>query len=94
MRKMKNRIDLKSHSLENLSAWVVDCIESDATAEEIYATILETVQQQNIFHRACLNNTEQLLRKLPNTPPTDDIVAFQKHMTQFWEDTDITGSDC
>ena len=41
MRKMKNRIDLKSHSLENLSAWVVDCIESDATADEIYATILK-----------------------------------------------------
>jgi len=92
-----NRNELKNHSLENLSAWVVDCIESDASADEIYDTIVETIRQQNLYHKSCFNNGERLIKKFPASDQISNVTSmhnFQQVVSQFWEDKDITGEDC
>ena len=65
-----NEKDYKSYSLRNLSDWVNDALDSDATSEEIYTTIVSAIRDRNRYHQACLNAGEALLRKLNvATPP-------------------------
>ena len=39
--------DYKSYSLRNLSEWIEDALQSDATVDEIHLTIVNTIKQRN-----------------------------------------------
>ena len=92
--------DYKSYSLRNLSEWIEDALQSDATVDEIHLTIVNTIKQRNRLLKACLNTGEELLRKLhvvtpPHRPthPKFDTNTDTKDYQKFWEEKDISGSD-
>ena len=93
--------DYKSYSLRNLSEWIEDALQSDATVDEIYLTIVNSIKQKNRYYQACLNTGEELLRKLhvvtpPHRPthPKFDTISEVKEFQKFWEEKDITGEGC
>ena len=95
--KLTNQVsDYKNYSLTHLEEWLNDSLESEATPEEIYSTILNTIRQRNDYHRACLNAGESLLRKMnvamPPQRPTNIRPGTERDVQKFWEE-DITGSD-
>ena len=87
--------DFKSYSLRNLSVWISDVLDSDATPEEIHTTIVTAIKERNQYHRACLNAGEALLRKfhVAIPPHRSDSNVNNPEFQKFWEDKDITGSD-
>lgn len=93
---MIEKSQYKNYSLENLSEWINDALESEATVDEIYSTIVETIKERNQYHQACVNAGEQLLRKLNvATPPhsRSENVTDIKGYNRFWHDKDITGEN-
>lgn len=56
--------DHRSYSLEMLEEWVSDALDSDATPQEIYECIINTVAKSVNYHRACLNHSSRLLSLL------------------------------
>ena len=71
--------DYKSYSLRNLSEWIEDALQSDATVDEIYLTIVNSIKQRNRYHQACLNTGEELLRKLHVvTPPHLSLIHISE----------------
>ena len=88
--------DFKSYSLRNLNEWVTDALDSDATTDEIYDTIVSAIKERNRYHNACLNAGEALLRKFHVvTPPHPrfETVSDLKEYQKFWHDVDITGDE-
>lgn len=86
--------EYKNYSLENLREWINDSLESEATVDEIYLTIVNTVKERNRYHKSCVNTGEELLRKLNvATPPQHPRIGNVKAIQQFWEDEDITGQE-
>jgi len=51
----------KSYSLSNLEEWMSDVVDSDASPEEIYESIVETVKKNMRFHKACYDSSVKLL---------------------------------
>jgi len=86
--------EYKNYSLENLREWINDSLESEATVDEIYLTIVNTIKERNRYHKSCVNTGEELLRKLNiATPPQHPRIGNVKAIQQFWEDEDITGQE-
>ncbi len=56
--------DQKIYSLQQLEEWIEDAMESEATPQEIYNTIIHAVEKSAIYHRACLNHSSRLLSLL------------------------------
>lgn len=90
--------DYKNYSLTHLEEWLNDSLESEATPDEIYTTILNTIRKRNEYHQACLNVGETLLRKLnvamPPHRPNSIRTGTERDVQKFWEEEDITGSSC
>ena len=51
----------KSYSLSNLEEWMTDVVDSDASPEEIYESIVDTVKKNMKFHKACYDSSVKLL---------------------------------
>ena len=87
----------KNYSLEHLSEWIEDALASEATPEEIYTTILNTIRKRNEYHQSCLNAGESLLRKMnvamPPHRPNNIRTGLERDVQKFWEEEDISGSD-
>jgi len=83
--------DYKSYSLRNLNEWVNDALDSDATTDEIYNTIVSAIKERNQYHSACLNAGEALLRKFHVVTPPHKYESIDPAFQKFWEDKDITG---
>ena len=69
----------KNYSLAELEVWISDSMESGATPEEIYDTIVSVVKKNVRFHKACYRDGKELFELLSNRPYldviTDDTVA-------------------
>ena len=69
----------KNYSLAELEVWISDSMESGATPEEIYDTIVSVVKKNVRFHKACYRDGKELFELLSNRPyldvVTDDTVA-------------------
>ncbi len=61
---MTSESEQKVYSLQQLEEWMQDAMESEATPEEVYATIIHAVEKSAIYHRACLNHSSRLLSLL------------------------------
>ena len=69
----------KNYSLAELDVWIGDAMESGATPEEIYETIVDVVTKNIKYHKACYRDGKELFELLSNRPyldvVTDDTVA-------------------
>ena len=69
----------KNYSLAELEVWIGDAMESGATPEEIYETIVDVVTKNIKYHKACYRDGKELFELLSNRPYldviTDDTVA-------------------
>ena len=69
----------KNYSLAELEVWIGDAMESCATPEEIYETIVDVVTKNIKYHKACYRDGKELFELLSNRPYldviTDDTVA-------------------
>jgi hypothetical protein len=69
----------KDYSLAELEVWICDAMESGATPEEIYETIINVVNKNIKFHKACYRDGKELFELLSNRPyldiVTDETVA-------------------
>ena len=74
--------DHKSYSLGMLEEWIEDALNSAATPQEIYDTIVHTIQRSANYHRSCLNHSAKLLSLLEDNvvvndnANADNVVAF------------------
>ena len=77
---MTSKSDHKSYSLGMLEEWIEDALSSEATPQEIYDTIVNTIQRSANYHRACLNHSAKLLSLLEDNvvvnDTADNVVDF------------------
>ena len=57
----KSELEYKNYSLSSLNDWISDALNSEATPEEIYATIVNCVERDLEYHDACSKQAKQLL---------------------------------
>ena len=81
----------KNYSLSELEVWVSDAMESGATPEEIYDTIVSVVKKTVRYHKACYRDGKELFEMLSNRPyldsVTDDSVAeTREQLSMMWDD--------
>ena len=81
----------KNYSLAELEVWVSDAMESGATPEEIYDTIVSVVKKTVRYHKACYRDGKELFELLSNRPyldtVTDDTVAeTREQLSMMWDD--------
>ena len=87
----KSELEYKNYSLSSLNDWISDALNSEATPEEIYETIINCVERDLEYHEACGKQAKQLLsllkgHKFPNfddkiafsTPYRDDVINFPR----------------
>ena len=51
----------KSYSLSNLEDWLEDAINADTSPNEVYDSIIDTVQKNKKYHKACYDSSVKLL---------------------------------
>jgi len=81
----------KNYSLSELEVWISDSMESGATPEEIYDTIVSVVKKNVRFHKACYRDGKELFELLSNRPyldtVSDDTVAeTREQLSMMWDD--------
>ena len=81
----------KNYSLAELEVWISDSMESGATPEEIYDTIVSVVKKNVRFHKACYRDGKELFELLSNRPyldtVSDDSVAeTREQLSMMWDD--------
>ena len=81
----------KNYSLAELEVWISDSMESGATPEEIYDTIVRVVKKNVRFHKACYRDGKELFELLSNRPyldtVSDDTVAeTREQLSMMWDD--------
>ena len=83
----------KDYSLAELEVWVSDAMESGATPEEIYETIVSVVTKTIKYHKACFRDGKELFELLSNRPyfdvVTDETVAgTREQLSMMWDTCD------
>ena len=85
-----------NYSLTNLQEWIEDALYSEATPEEIYDCIVNTVQRRVIYHKKCMNDSQELLNlidKVRSTTRPDNVVSISEPLSISDEDVkDVTYS--
>ena len=92
-----------NYSLTNLQEWIEDALYSEATPEEIYDCIVHTIQRRVIYHKKCMNDSQELLnlidkvRSSSSTRP-DNVVSISDAQSRedwddFWKSEDIMKDD-
>ena len=100
---MTSESDHKSYSLGMLEEWIDDALSSEATPQEIYDTIVNTIQRSANYHRACLNHSAKLLSLLEdnilvndtadNVVKLSDVVKNYKYTEKDYWEGNVSGSD-
>ena len=74
-------LEYKNYSLSNLNDWISDALNTEATPEEIYATIVNCVERDVEYHDACVKQAKQLLSLLKGQeiPNFDDKITFSSY---------------
>lgn len=74
----KSELEYKNYSLSSLNDWISDALNSEATPEEIYETIINCVERDLEYHEACAKQAKELLSLLKGhkTPDFDDKITF------------------
>ena len=56
-----DKIDYKNYSLEKLSEFISDALQSEATPTEIYSTITTTLKKEIEYHDTCRRQAQDIL---------------------------------
>ncbi len=88
----------KNYSLAELEVWIGDAMESGATPEEIYETIIDVVTKNIKYHKACYRDGKELFELLSNRPYldiiTDDTVAeTREQLNMRWNEEPLSHLD-
>ena len=88
----------KNYSLAELEVWIGDAMESGATPEEIYETIVDVVTKNIKYHKACYRDGKELFELLSNRPYldviTDDTVAeTREQLNMRWNEEPLSHLD-
>ena len=77
----KSELEYKNYSLSSLNDWISDALNSEATPEEIYETIINCVERDLEYHEACAKQAKELLSLLKGhkTPDFDDKITGSTH---------------
>lgn len=71
--------DLKTHALEQLDNWLHDAIDGDATPQEIYDSIINSIIQMRDYHKAKHDDLLEILSLLKGHRPINfDTEPYQK----------------
>ena len=97
---MKPFDEHEDYSLNMLSDWVKESLESPHTPQQVYETIVRTVREKRDYHETCYNHSKKLLELLKgeSTPVLkQETIAFSgqdgssesvKQWENFWYDGD------
>lgn len=55
------KTDYKNYSLEKLSEFISDALQSEATPTEIYSTIITTLKKEVDYHDVCRKQAQDIL---------------------------------
>ena len=83
-----------NYSLTNLQEWIEDALYSEATPEEIYDCIVHTIQRRVIYHKKCMNDSQELLNlidKVRSTTRPDNVVSISEPLS-ISDTSDVTHS--
>ena len=83
-----------NYSLTNLQEWIEDALYSEATPEEIYDCIVHTIQRRVIYHKKCMNDSQELLNlidKVRSTTTPDNVVSISEPLS-ISDTSDVTHS--
>ena len=83
-----------NYSLTNLQEWIEDALYSEATPEEIYDCIVHTIQRGVIYHKKCMNDSQELLNlidKVRSTTRPDNVVSISEPLS-ISDTSDVTHS--
>ena len=95
---MKPFDEHEDYSLNMLSDWVKESLESPHTPQQVYETIVRTVREKRDYHETCYNHSKKLLELLKgeSTPVLkQETIAFSgqdgssesvKQWENFWEE--------
>ncbi len=88
----------KNYSLAELEVWVMDAMESGATSDEIYDTIIGVVRKTIKYHKACYRDGKDLFELLSNRPyldvVSDDTVAETREQLNLrWNEEPLSHID-
>jgi len=84
----------ENYSLKNLEEWLHDSLNSEATVDEIYNTIVRVIREHYNYHQSCAKSSKSLLNKFYIYNYSDSFVdPYKPDLVQFWSDPDITDSD-
>lgn len=88
--------DYSNYSLNNLNDWLHDALDSDATIEEIYRCINDTIQEKIDYHQKCVNRAKELQTKLKGNNSYDyfnwsgyaaSLIGQDNVISEFSDDT-------
>ncbi len=93
----KTKMASENYSLNNLEEWIEDALESEASAEEVYDCIVNTIHRKVIYHQKCARDAQEVLdllsyrsRKLPkNVVKFEDVSRSPDQWMKFWYDKGI-----
>ena len=88
----------ENYSLNNLEEWIEDALESEATPEEVYDTIVNTIHRKIIYHNKCMKDCQEVLDLLnmksrikyrDNVISFSDVTHSRKDWDAFWKSEDF-----
>ena len=92
------------YTLNMLSDWVKESMESPNTPNQVYETIVRTVREKRDYHRSCYEHSVKLLELLKGgmTPmPEQSVTSYDgtdtspeslRNWEDFWHSPEKTGS--
>ena len=82
--------DYKNYSLEKLSEFISDALQSEATPTEIYSTITKTLKKEIEYHDTCRRQAQDILDLMQNKDDTNldlDQLYGQSFISAAFDDT-------
>jgi len=67
----REKIEYKNYSLEKLSEFISDALQSEATPTEIYNTIITTLKKEVEYHDVCKKQAQDILDLMQNKDDTN-----------------------
>jgi hypothetical protein len=88
----------ENYALEQLNNWIHDAVESDATPQEIYGSIVESIEELQNYHKVKYDNLTEILYLLKghrffnfdmeknHTDSTDKVVKWILPVEEIFDD--------
>ena len=86
--------DYKNYSLEKLSEFVQDSLQTEATPKEIYDTIITTLKKEVSYHDVCKRQAQDILDLMQNdNDKTTDFKVEDYEVEHPYAESFMSASD-